>query len=107
MNREDTADASTFYDSHDDNEDYFYELEDDSADGNPVEGYNDNGSAKTNSVNDTPNTSACQVSQPKAGPKKKKGSKKKRPSVVANLAATKFSIGTYISPTFLPNLSVS
>jgi len=92
MNREDTADSSTLYDSHDDNEDYFYELEDDSADGNPVEGYNDNGSTKANIVNDTPNTSACQASRPKVDPKKKKGTKKKRPSVVANLAATKFSI---------------
>ena len=101
MNREDTADSSTFYDSHDeDNEDYDGEVEDDYVDGNPFAESFNSASTKPYGVADasSPEKKPSSTTQKaKGGSKKKKGSRKKRPKVVANLAATKFSIGTEIN----------
>ena len=97
MNREYTADSSSCYDSHDDNDGFDDEVEDDYVDSNPGAEYNSDVLTKTSSVGEVSHTDKKLLHKgPKAkgGSRKKKGSRKKRPSVVANLAATKFSIGT-------------
>ena len=97
MNREGTADSTTFYDSHDDNEDDYDEVEDDD-DGDGVRDCDHNGSVKGGAAIYKVNADkelSYKGQKPRGSLKKKKGSKKKRPSIVANLAATKFSVGGY------------
>lgn len=87
MEREDTKDSSTFYDSNDDDD--LYDEEDDDVE---TIG-NDSIHAQENSKSTTlaPSRSLPRKTT-KSEKNKKKGAKKRKGRVVANLAGTKFSI---------------
>lgn len=92
MNREGIEDSNISYDSHDDDDDEDGEAEEDEAENSTGAGSNPRLESLCDGATGQ-NGLLSQSQRTKNIAKKKKGSKKKRPIIAANLAATKFPIG--------------